>query len=311
MLLELLLASRPLSWINTAFPFAVAHLLAGGTADLTWIIGTVFFLVPYNLAMYGINDVYDYESDLHNPRKGGAEGHIAAPATHQTILWAAALTCLPFLGWLIAVGGLTSTLVLLVSMFAVVAYSASPFRFKEVPFLDSLTSSTHFSSPAWFGIALALAPPWAAGFLGSGSTTEAGTAPGPAVWLVLAAFFLWGASAQAFGAVQDIEPDREAGIASIATVIGARATVRCSTCGFIVAGACVLAAGVIIGTGPQAWLVGACGALALPYALNTGRFASITDEHSARTRHGWRVFLWLNYVVGFFVTLALIGMVVL
>ena len=61
--------SRPLSWINTAYPFAAAYLLAGG--DRWWLmaVATVFFLVPYNLAMYGINDVFDYESDLRNPRK--------------------------------------------------------------------------------------------------------------------------------------------------------------------------------------------------------------------------------------------------
>src|SRR5699024_7110645 len=99
---------------------------------------------------------------------------------------------------------------------AVIAYSAPRLRFKEIPFLDSVTSSTHFSSPAWFGIALALAPTWA----GAPRVAEAAV-PGPDVWLVLVAFFLWGTAAQAFGAVQDIAPDREAGLGSIATVIGA------------------------------------------------------------------------------------------
>ena len=43
-----------------------------------------------------------------------------------------------------------------------------------------------------------------------------------------AAYFLWGAASHAFGAVQDVVADREAGIGSVATVIGARATVRLS-----------------------------------------------------------------------------------
>jgi hypothetical protein len=63
----LLLSSRPLSWVNMAYPFAAAYLLTAREIDLAWVIGTLYFLVPYNLAMYGINDVFDYESDLRNP----------------------------------------------------------------------------------------------------------------------------------------------------------------------------------------------------------------------------------------------------
>ncbi|MBX7557973.1 UbiA family prenyltransferase, partial [Streptomyces sp. tea 10] len=74
MLSKLFWASRPLSWVNTAYPFTAAVLLTGGIPWWLVVLGTVFFLVPYNLAMYGINDVFDYESDLRNPRKGGVEG---------------------------------------------------------------------------------------------------------------------------------------------------------------------------------------------------------------------------------------------
>ena len=61
---QLLGTSRPLSWINTAYPFAAAYLLTGGGVDMALLVGTVFFLVPYNLLMYGVNDVFDHESDL-------------------------------------------------------------------------------------------------------------------------------------------------------------------------------------------------------------------------------------------------------
>ena len=50
-----------------------------GRADRrAFVVGTLFFLVPYNLLMYGINDVFDYASDLRNPRKGGIEGGLVA-----------------------------------------------------------------------------------------------------------------------------------------------------------------------------------------------------------------------------------------
>ena len=41
---RLVLASRPLSWVNTAYPFAVAYLLAGGTVDAAFIIGLAIAL---------------------------------------------------------------------------------------------------------------------------------------------------------------------------------------------------------------------------------------------------------------------------
>jgi len=87
---QLLVASRPVSWINTAYPFAAAYLLTTREIDATLIIGTIFFLIPYNLAMYGINDVFDYESDLRNPRKGGAHGAVLDERMHRITLWAAA-----------------------------------------------------------------------------------------------------------------------------------------------------------------------------------------------------------------------------
>lgn len=71
---KLILTSRPISWVNTAFPFSAGYIMTQHKFDLTLLIGTIFYLIPYNLLMYGINDVFDFESDQLNPRKGGAEG---------------------------------------------------------------------------------------------------------------------------------------------------------------------------------------------------------------------------------------------
>ncbi len=155
MLRTIALSSRPLSWVNTAFPFAAAYLTVTRELDLTAILGTLYFLIPYNLAMYGINDVFDYESDMRNPRKGGVEGAVLARAMHRPVLVAVLVTNVPFLVYLVAVGSAASVAVLAVSVFAVIAYSLKGLRFKERPILDSLTSSTHFTSPAVYGIVLA------------------------------------------------------------------------------------------------------------------------------------------------------------
>ena len=279
MLADLIAVSRPLSWINTAFPFAAAYFLAAGQVDATLIIGTIFFLIPYNLAMYGINDVFDYASDIANPRKGGVEGALLSPTRHRGVLITAAIACLPFVIYLVAVGTWQSWIALAVSLFAVLAYSAPPFRFKEIPVLDSVTSSIHFCSPALFGILIA------------------GHTPNRAVWMILLAFFLWGMASHAFGAVQDVVPDREAGIASIATVLGAARTVQLALMLWTIAGLCMLTTG----------MPGALAALlAIPYLLAAGRFARVSDADSGIANRGWRHFLWINYLCGFLVTMLLI-----
>ena len=279
MLKALFVSSRPLSWVNTAFPFAAAYFLTTREIDLTLVIGTIYFLIPYNLAMYGINDVFDYESDLRNPRKGGVEGALLDTSMHRPTLWAAAITNIPFLVYLVAVGNPLSWLVLAISVFAVLAYSAKGLRFKEKPFVDSLTSSTHFVSPAIYALVLA------------------GAAFTPQLWTVLVAFFLWGIASHAFGAVQDVIADREASISSIATVIGGRATVRVSVIAYVLAGVALLF---------SSWPGPLAAILALPYAVSCAQFWNITDANAESANRGWKRFLYLNFATGFVVTMLMI-----
>jgi len=275
---KLFVSSRPLSWVNTAFPFAAAYLLSGGEV-VTLIIGTFYFLIPYNLAMYGINDVFDYESDLRNPRKGGVEGAVLDRSMHRPTLIAVAITNIPFLIFLVVTGSPLSWVVLAISIFAVIAYSAKGLRFKEIPFVDSLTSSTHFVSPAVYGLVLA-----AAAFT-------------PQLWALLGAFFLWGIASHAFGAVQDVIADREGGLASVATVIGARATVRLAVVAYVLAGVLLV---FTSWPGPLAAL------LALPYAISCAVYWNITDAGAESANRGWKRFLYLNFATGFLVTMLLI-----
>ena len=273
---RLFVASRPLSWINTAYPFAVAVLATGGGIDAVWVIGTLFFLVPYNLLMYGINDVFDYASDLANPRKGGAEGALLPAATHRAVLWWAVLLPVPLVAALVVLGSPLSWLVLALVLFFVVAYSAPGLRFKERPVLDSFTSAMHFVGPAVYGLSL---------------TAHPLDVP---VLAMLAAFTLWGMASHAFGAVQDVIPDREGGIASIATVLGARRTVRAAIAAWAAAGLLML---LVPLPGTLAAL------LAVPYIALAWPYRSVSDAASGVANRGWRRFLWVNYAAGFVVTM--------
>lgn len=282
MLRGIIAASRPLSWVNTAVPFALTYLLAQGEVSAVLVVGFVFFLIPYNIAMYGINDVFDYESDIVNPRKGGVEGAVLPRSMHRPLLIASAATVIPFALYLFAVGTWASSAALALALFAVVAYSAPPLRFKEVPVMDSVTSSAHFTLPAVVGA-----------LIGGGSI-------GGYLGLALAAFFLWGMASHALGAVQDVQSDRAGGLRSVATELGARLTTRSASTLYLAAAALCFA------LPSPGWAVGLLG---LGYVANTVRFRNVTDATSAAVNRAWRVFLWLNYLTGAAVTIAVLASV--
>lgn len=281
----LLVSSRPLSWVNTAVPFLIAYYGVTQRIDWVLIIGTLYFLIPYNLAMYGINDVYDYESDLRNPRKGGVEGAVLERKMHAPVLWAVVITNVPFLAYLVAVGTPASWLVLAVSVLSVVAYSMKGMRFKERPFLDSVTSSLHFVTPALYGVVLGAAPfSWA-------------------LVLVLVAFFAWGMASHAFGAIQDIRADREAGISSIGTAIGAARTAQFALILFAISGVLVLVASAFV-TLP--WTLWVTALAAVPYLVLIWPFRNLPDDRCEEANRGWRHFLWVNFLSGAIVAIMII-----
>ena len=283
---SLVLSSRPLSWVNTAFPFAVAYYVSTGQFDALFLVGTVFFLIPYNVLMYGINDVFDYESDVLNPRKGGAEGALLPPELHRPMLLTSTLLALPFVVWLVFQGSWPSWVMLALSLFSVVAYSTPPLRFKEIPGLDSVTSSVHFVSPALYGLALG-GGLWGDGLWGA-------EPPSSTTALVLSAFFLWGMGSHAFGAVQDVISDREAGIGSVAAIWGARTAVWIAVALYAIAGGLMLLA---------PWPIALTAIIAVPYLAAVLPFVTITDESATKAHGGWRWFLGINFFAGAVVTL--------
>ena len=281
--LAIISSSRPISWVNTAFPFAVSYLLITREFDLKFWVGTLFFLIPYNLLMYGINDVFDYESDLTNPRKGGVEGALLPPKLHGPMIATAVLLSVPFLVYIFVVGDWIDDLILAITVFTVVAYSLKGLRFKEIPFLDSVTSASHFTGPLVLGLSLAGANPFSA----------------PALLIILSLFF-WSMASHAFGAVQDVKADRLANIGSIATSIGAKWTVRFS---FLLY---ALSASLLVVSGGR---IAIAAIAVIPYLGILLPYWNLKDEECERANWGWKSFLWLNIFAGAVVSLIIIEFV--
>src|SRR5918992_233019 len=74
MLARLFKISRPVLWINTIGPAVIGVWLTGELWRAEALPILLWLTLPFNLLIYGVNDVFDQETDAKNPRKGSLEG---------------------------------------------------------------------------------------------------------------------------------------------------------------------------------------------------------------------------------------------
>ncbi|MFC3477127.1 prenyltransferase [Halobacterium litoreum] len=216
MLRYLVTLSRPRFWLYLAGPVLVG--VSYAAADVPELFSApavalfAYFLVPANVYLYGVNDVFDRDVDEANPKKEGREARFrggravtAVVAVSGALLLALApvvpAVAYPWLaGWFLLA----------------TEYSAPPFRFKTTPFLDSLSNGLYVL-------------PGAAAY-----AAVAGQHP---PLLAVAGGWLWAMGMHTFSAIPDIEPDRDAGIRTTATALGERRTYAyCAACWLAAAG---------------------------------------------------------------------------
>ncbi|SFB87013.1 4-hydroxybenzoate polyprenyltransferase [Halobiforma haloterrestris] len=215
----LLVLSRPRFWLYLAGPVLVGVAYAAeARADLfapAAVVLFAYFLLPANVFLYGINDVYDREIDTENPKKEDKEARYRG----QGYVPAAVGLCaaLPLLFVPVVPAPAWPWIVVFLALGA--AYSAPPVRFKTTPLLDSVSNGLYIA-------------PGAAAY-----AAVAGTQP-PA--LAVVGGWLWAMGMHTFSAIPDIEPDRAAGIRTTATMLGERRT-------YAYCGACWLASALAFG----------------------------------------------------------------
>jgi 4-hydroxybenzoate polyprenyltransferase len=145
--------SRPRFWIYELGTYALgvcAGLSVGGNTSFVYIaIYGFFFLFPANLLIYGINDVFDYETDKLNPKKTGYED-LLEPSLHGVVYRNIFLSSVAFIvvGFFIPI---YAFIALLFFYFFAFFYSAPPIRAKARPFFDSFFSAGHYVVTGVFG----------------------------------------------------------------------------------------------------------------------------------------------------------------
>ena len=200
---KLLKNSRPRFWIYILGPYLLGIALLYPSISNTWlaIAFGLYFTFPANLLIYGINDIFDYETDKLNPKKETYEDKIE-PSQRKYFYLAIAVTNIPFF-LLLVLTPISAIYSFAAFLFFSIFYSAKPIRAKTKPFLDSL-----------FNI-LYIFPGFFAYFLAGGANFS--------LSIFLAGTF-WVMAMHAYSAIPDIKADKESGINTIATKLGAKNT---------------------------------------------------------------------------------------
>jgi len=207
--------SRPLFWLAPAAAYA-AGIIFGGTMRgpfETWEI--ILLTFPLGFVLYGLNDIYDFESDRKNPRKGGLWG---VKLEEKDIPWVKK-TAFAFMGLMLITALSTFNPMhiafAIAGLLLVYFYSAPPIRLKSIPIVDSLANGGYLY--ICFGLGCSL----------SGSLLFLHP------YVILATLCISGI--HAITTIMDYDSDRKAGEKTFATVFGPRAPAAFSSIIFIIA----------------------------------------------------------------------------
>jgi len=201
--LRLFHIARPVLWINTVGPATVGVWLSGDLWRWDFLPILLWLTLPFNLLIYGVNDIFDQETDAKNPRKGTLEGARIGSEEVRPIASGVLLTNLPFLLYFVFFLPLGATLWMLLYALLFVGYSVPPARFKTRPYLDSLSNAAYAFPLVFTPVAL----------------------PAPVVWPAAIGLMAWSAAKHTFDAVQDVDDDRRVGIETTAVRLGPRGVV--------------------------------------------------------------------------------------
>lgn len=192
--------SRPLLWVNTIGSTVVGLWLTGDLWRWEVVPLLLWATLPFNLLIYGVNDIFDQETDAQNTRKGGVEGARIANSESRGIAIAIVLVNLPFLVYFALTLPVDALAWVAAYILVFTFYSAPPLRFKARVALDSLSNAAYAFPLVYVPLALGEQPVWAAAI----------------------ALMAWSVAKHTYDAIQDIEEDSAVGIRTTAVALGVR-----------------------------------------------------------------------------------------
>lgn len=195
--------SRPRFWFYLAGPALIGLVLGSETLtqllSLNNLLMFLYFLIPANVMVYGVNDFFDRKIDQNNPKKKDKEELYRDSKLVKTVI--ASSTLLGGLFWFSVPD--ISFVSLGFFLFLGIFYSTPPLRFKTKPILDSFSNGLYLMPLL--------------------VTYSSLTGSLPSVNIIVAGW-LWTMAMHTFSAIPDIKPDRDAGINTTATFLGRKTT---------------------------------------------------------------------------------------
>jgi 4-hydroxybenzoate polyprenyltransferase len=190
--------SRPLLWVNTVGSTVVGLWLTGDLWRWEVVPLLLWATLPFNLLIYGVNDIFDQDTDAQNTRKGGLEGARITRSETRGIALAIVLLNLPFLLYFALTMPMDALAWVSAYVLLFVFYSAPPLRFKARVAFDAVSNAAYAFPLVFVPLALGDEPIWAAAL----------------------ALMAWSVAKHTYDAIQDIEEDREVGIRTTAVALG-------------------------------------------------------------------------------------------
>lgn len=163
--------------------------------DIVWWM--IYFTLPANLFIYGINDLADDDTDQFNEKKGTYEERLS-PSDRKMLIATILILNIPFLFLFFKLSMLAQSVLLIFFVFNIF-YSLRPIRLKAIPFIDSLSNGIICGAIGLFGYLI----------VGGEDILWGG---------VLAGVF-WSMAMHAYSAIPDIKADIQARVQTIATVL--------------------------------------------------------------------------------------------
>ncbi len=198
MLKRLIEISRPVLWVNTIGTTVMGMWLAGYLFTPAIIPILIWVTFPFNLLIYGINDIFDQETDNINARKGSYEGAHIYPHEVKPIWIGVLVTNIPFLIYFALTLPWQAVAWMVAYSLFFTFYSAPPLRFKARKYLDAFSNTDYAFPLAFVPLALGHEP----------------------VWLAVIGLMAWSIAKHAYDAIQDIPQDSDTGIITTAVHLG-------------------------------------------------------------------------------------------
>lgn len=212
--------SRPRFWSYLAGPFLIGFVMGNGiTTTFTnplFYVFLLYFLIPANVMLYGINDLFDNDTDMYNAKKKTHE--LLFKSYNESVLQMSVLVSVGISVLLIILApNIITKIIFICFLLLSIFYSTPPFRFKKHPFIDSI-SNILYVLPGLFGYM----------FYNNSLSIPA-----------LTAIAVWPVAMHLFSAIPDIDADKKAKLKTTAVILGSKKSLVLCT---VLWSICVIAA---------------------------------------------------------------------